>query len=303
MAVRQLLPSVLLMACLFPGQVNAQEPGPWLRGDEALALWDDLASTNARLLTPESALLVSKSSRWTLTRERHSDVVLRFEAKAEPNSIAGLLLRALTSPKGKSSAYEVRLADTNGTAGALIHHANGREHLPVPGPPTTKPTTGDWQRYQVDCRGGVLRVWIDGTQVLHARGMVQNVGRIGYRVSRGSIAIRKFEIQEHEPTAPPVPPGILPGDSAGVTLPAPQHQARPRYTQRALAAQTQGEVWIAIIVDVNGNVLDPRVYRSLVPDLDEEAVAAARRWRFTPARLGGKPVAVQVTISLSFTLE
>ena len=37
--------------------------------------------------------------------------------------------------------------------------------------------------------------------------------------------------------------------------------------------------------------------------LDQEAIKAAKRWRFVPGRRFGQPVAVLVTIELTFTLR
>jgi outer membrane biosynthesis protein TonB len=47
------------------------------------------------------------------------------------------------------------------------------------------------------------------------------------------------------------------------------------------------------------------VVRSLDPTfgLDQEAIKAARQWRFRPGRLMGEAVPVLVTIELTFTLR
>jgi TonB family protein len=37
--------------------------------------------------------------------------------------------------------------------------------------------------------------------------------------------------------------------------------------------------------------------------LDDEAVAAARQWRFEPARRRGEPVAVIIVIEMSFAMR
>jgi TonB family protein len=46
----------------------------------------------------------------------------------------------------------------------------------------------------------------------------------------------------------------------------------------------------------------PCVRRSLDPELDAYAVAAARRWRFTPAMRDNKAVAVWVGLEMKFRL-
>jgi TonB family protein len=47
------------------------------------------------------------------------------------------------------------------------------------------------------------------------------------------------------------------------------------------------------------------VVRSLDPTfgLDQEAIKAARQWRFAPGTRMGQPVSVQITIELTFTLR
>lgn len=37
-------------------------------------------------------------------------------------------------------------------------------------------------------------------------------------------------------------------------------------------------------------------------DLDEKAIKAVQRWKFKPAMLDGKPVAVQIAVEISFHL-
>jgi TonB family protein len=72
-----------------------------------------------------------------------------------------------------------------------------------------------------------------------------------------------------------------------------------------MRAKVQGPVLLECVVLPDGTVGDVRVSRSLDPvfGLDREAIAAARRWRFTPGLLNGKPVPVIVTIELTFMLQ
>jgi periplasmic protein TonB len=45
------------------------------------------------------------------------------------------------------------------------------------------------------------------------------------------------------------------------------------------------------------------VAQSLHPVLDEQAIAAARQWRFVPGTKDGKPVPVQVSLEMTFSLR
>jgi TonB family protein len=95
-----------------------------------------------------------------------------------------------------------------------------------------------------------------------------------------------------------------PGEG-GVTLPKVIKEVKPQYTQAALKAKIQGTVWLGVVILPSGDVGDVQITKSLDAQygLDEEAIKAARQWKFEPGTKGGKPVPVQVTIELTFTLK
>jgi protein TonB len=92
---------------------------------------------------------------------------------------------------------------------------------------------------------------------------------------------------------------------SGVSLPEVITEVKPQYTAEAMRAKVQGVVWLECIVLENGTVGDVRITKSLdsVFGLDQEAIKAARRWRFRPGIREGKPVPVIITIELTFTLR
>lgn len=91
----------------------------------------------------------------------------------------------------------------------------------------------------------------------------------------------------------------------GVTSPIPIQQVRPQYTSDAMRAKVQGIVALECVVLPDGTVGDVRIVRSLDRQfgLDEEAIAAAKRWRFKPGMMNGRAVAVAIRIELTFTLR
>ena len=99
-------------------------------------------------------------------------------------------------------------------------------------------------------------------------------------------------------------PGISRG-GPGVTMPTLVERVAPKYTADAMRARLQGSVWIECVVLPDGSVGDARVVRSLDRrfGLDDEAIAAAKRWRFRPGRIDGKPVPVIVSIELMFSVR
>jgi periplasmic protein TonB len=91
----------------------------------------------------------------------------------------------------------------------------------------------------------------------------------------------------------------------GVTLPRVLVEKKPQYTADAMRAKVQGTVWLECVVLPNGEVGDIKIVRSLdsVFGLDQEAIKAARQWKFMPGVRNGEPVPVLITIELTFTLR
>jgi protein TonB len=92
---------------------------------------------------------------------------------------------------------------------------------------------------------------------------------------------------------------------SGVTTPELLKEVKPQYTADAMRAKIQGTVEVECIVQPDGTVTDIRVVKSLDPTfgLDQEAIKAARQWRFRPGRRLGQPVPVLIRIALDFTIR
>jgi TonB family protein len=92
---------------------------------------------------------------------------------------------------------------------------------------------------------------------------------------------------------------------SGITLPVVLREVKPAYTADAMRAKVQGSVWLECIVMPDGSVGEVKVTRSLDPifGLDQEAIKAAKQWRFRPGMRFGEPVPVLITIELAFTLR
>ena len=91
----------------------------------------------------------------------------------------------------------------------------------------------------------------------------------------------------------------------GVTNPQLVKQVQPEYTQEAKDAHIEGKVLVEVVVKNDGKIGDVTIVRSLDPTygLDTQAAKAAKLWEFKPATKDGKPVAVRVTLEMSFTLK
>jgi periplasmic protein TonB len=93
--------------------------------------------------------------------------------------------------------------------------------------------------------------------------------------------------------------------SNGVSLPVVLKEVPPAYTADAIRNRVQGTVLLAAVVLSDGTVGDVTVLQSLDTTfgLDAQAVLAAKQWVFRPGMKDGQPVAVRVTIELTFTLR
>ncbi len=90
----------------------------------------------------------------------------------------------------------------------------------------------------------------------------------------------------------------------GISLPKPIREVKPTYTAEAMRAKIQGTVVVECVVLPDGTVGDVHVVRTLDSSfgLDQEAIKAAKQWRFIPGTRNGQPVPVLISIELSFHL-
>ena len=129
----------------------------------------------------------------------------------------------------------------------------------------------------------------------------QNVDAVLRFVRGGALGIGAGTVSG---IASPPLAGVVRVGSPGVTIPRILKEARPQYTSDAMRAKIQGSVVLECVVQTDGTVGDVRVIRSLdtTYGLDQEAIKAAKQWKFAPGTRNGEPVPVMVSIELTFTL-
>jgi TonB family protein len=88
------------------------------------------------------------------------------------------------------------------------------------------------------------------------------------------------------------------GVKAGRALSIPD----PEYSESARKAKIKGTVFLAVALNATGTVDAVKVVRSVGPGLDQNAVDAVRQWKFAPATKDGKPVAVQIEVTVGFDM-
>ena len=75
------------------------------------------------------------------------------------------------------------------------------------------------------------------------------------------------------------------------------------YPREAKEAGIEGQVFIKVYIDEEGNVVKTEVLKGIGHGLEEAAVKAIMETKFTPGRLNGIPVKTQVSIPVKFKLS
>jgi protein TonB len=99
------------------------------------------------------------------------------------------------------------------------------------------------------------------------------------------------------------PDEILIPRVGGVTIPELIHSIQPLYPETSRRLRQEGTVILEAVITASGAVHDVRVVASRGPLLDEAAMAAVRQWRYRPATLDGRAVAVRLTVTVRFGLS
>lgn len=76
----------------------------------------------------------------------------------------------------------------------------------------------------------------------------------------------------------------------------------PEYSEKARQSRAQGAVVIHAIISEEGRVRAMKILKPLGHGLDEHAIAAVSRWRFTPALREGKAIRVFMVVEMNFYL-
>lgn len=108
----------------------------------------------------------------------------------------------------------------------------------------------------------------------------------------------------HAPALPPPTPVVHKGPyRVGGKVQAPRliRQVQPEYPPLARQARIQGDVVIDSVIDTQGRVTEMKVVSGSAL-LVESAIQALGQWRYQPTLLNGQPVAVDMLVTLHFTL-
>ncbi len=108
--------------------------------------------------------------------------------------------------------------------------------------------------------------------------------------------------------APPAEPQVYRGDDGRVGLVLPVlhgDRVRPVYPEMGRVTRSEGQVVLTAIVTADGRVASVEVIFAPEPDLgfSQAAIDAVSQWRYEPGHYRGRPVAVELTVVIDFTLN
>ena len=114
-----------------------------------------------------------------------------------------------------------------------------------------------------------------------------------------------------EPVDVPIPSGCSvpdhmpfpsdPPEARPDVAPEPITKVPPEYPRAAADRNISGVVRLRVLVCEHGRVVEARAVHS-VPELDQAAAEALRKWRFKPALRDGQPVAAWVEEPVRFSI-
>jgi protein TonB len=107
---------------------------------------------------------------------------------------------------------------------------------------------------------------------------------------------------ENLPPAPPPPPPEPEMFFAFDTYPVVTSSATPVYPELARKAEVEGTVVVMATIDENGNVMSAWIADSSAEVLNQAALDAAYKFKFTPAKQRDVPVKATISIPFRFSL-
>jgi len=254
-------------------------------------------------------LRVKGGGGWVRTIRSYVDFVVRLQFRSiSPDAEGALVVRGWVGRPGRSPAtgYRISLGGNDGAVKGYSQRVNPESGARSGALDATR-SQGEWRTLEVRCYGDRVTVLVDGLIRNDVTGSEPLAGKIGIEGKKGVMEYRAPTVEplafEESDTTTPVRPVEAGKPRPDVTLPRVRAEVRPRYTADALVRQVEGTAWVEALVLRTGVVGSAILVKSFDPDLDAEALAAARRWRFYPGTRNDQPVPVLVTIELTFTLR
>jgi TonB family protein len=260
----------------------------------------------ARATTSLDALLMRGGA--VRTNRLYSDFVFEFEFRLiDAQSEGDVMVRSRfgygnspTSVRGYRVALNAKAnsKDALGRVTAIEMHLKETAFEPV-----RAPWPADaWQECEIRAQRDKLTVKINGSIASTIEGLDEFTGYLALESTSGAgVAFRNLRATRLPQAHDPFGEGAHPVSEPGVAPPQKLEGPGPFYPREPYDANVQGNVGLVVVVQADGSVGDIRVAKPLEPNLDEAAIASARRWRFKPGTKDGQPVDVIVRLDISFS--
>jgi protein TonB len=217
-------------------------------------------------------------------------VSLNGRATDRAITVTILPLESATEPSGGAQVADTRITSTK------------------PGKATSSSQTGDSAPSLIPAAPEKLLVdapsYVADTRVASIAGDSNNRGELAAG-SNGGIAFGAERLGTASGHGSGNGEGSGPGH-AGVPLTQASYREtpRPHYPDSARREGKEGRVLLRVLIDEEGRTKAVEVNASSGHDmLDHAATEAIKKWRFVPARAGGKPVETWVKVPIDFQLS
>lgn len=164
---------------------------------------------------------------------------------------------------------------------------------PAPPPPAQRPTPPESKQLATTIQPPVLKVSIPQQPIVLA---LSDPAPLPTAVPQPAATIAP-----PAPLGPPAPPSVVSASDLGTRMVS---GGPPRYPLESRRKKEQGTVELLIVLGIDGAVETISVGRSSgFARLDNAALNAVRRWRWSPTTRDGAPVKVRGVVEIPFVLQ
>jgi hypothetical protein len=169
-----LLGAVVPMLCMVrfsAAEVNEltkdEKAGGWklLFDGRTLDGWDVTGNREGWAVEDDAIACMVKSGGYLYTKEQWADYILDLEFKVAPRVNSGIFLRWDDLKDPVNGAMEIQILDSFGRMPPNNHDCGALYDCLAPSVDAAKPA-GEWNRMIITCRGPIMRVVLNGQQVL-----------------------------------------------------------------------------------------------------------------------------------------
>ena len=131
---------------------------------------------------------------------------------------------------------------------------------------------------------------------------IQAISQSDIAYSTGIVPGIELSVAPPAPTPVPAPLQTVYATGGDIKPPKKIKDVAPVYPAGARAAHVEGFVIIEATIGPDGKVQNARVLRP-APLLDDAALDAVGQWEYTPTLLNGVPIAIVMTVTITFRLR